>query len=135
MHSLYFLILSCIYLLLANCNKEVSSPCEAVDYVVAFEAQAEKSYCLPDGTQIRVDSLVNALCPCNARCVWAGEILAYITVERGDEQIAHTIRSEKEDDPIDRLVFNIEAYTFVEECSGRNVSPEVATVSLLITQE
>ena len=135
MQSLYFLLFAGVQLFLMNCNEDLPNACESIDYDAVFEAQAEQAYCLPNDRRIRVDSLVNALCPCNARCVWAGEILAYVTIDMDGESTSHVIHSEKEDDVIDQLSFKIEEYTFVEECGNSNYSPDVATVSLRIMKE
>ncbi|MEM1326382.1 MAG: hypothetical protein AAGI23_10530 [Bacteroidota bacterium] len=135
MKNKYLLFTFALLCFSMTCDNDVSTNCESVDYNIAFQAQSEKSYCISGDIQIRVDSLVNALCPCNARCVQAGEIIAFLSVEEGEKVTQYLVGSENGSEVIDQLSFKIEEYALVETCSGSNPSPEVATVALTVTRE
>ncbi len=49
-----------------DCNQSFGTP---------FKVEVGETYCLPDGSELFIDSITDSYCPCNADCIWQGEAL------------------------------------------------------------
>lgn len=65
--------------LLMSCSKNDSS-CTSIDYNKSFMAEVGEVYCVDDKNTIKIDSIDNQLCPCNADCIWEGEFILHLSV-------------------------------------------------------
>jgi hypothetical protein len=73
--SIYLVFLT----LMISCNKNDSS-CNSIDYNKSFIAEVGQVYCVDDKNTIKIDSIQNQLCPCNADCIWEGEFILHMSV-------------------------------------------------------
>lgn len=73
--SIFLVFLS----LLISCSKNDSS-CTSIDYDKSFIAEVSEVYCIDEKNTIKIDSIENQLCPCNADCVWEGEFIIHMSV-------------------------------------------------------
>ena len=66
--------------LLISCSKSDSS-CTSIDYNKSFIAEVGETYCIDEKNTIKIDSILNGLCPCDAICIWEGEFIVYLSVK------------------------------------------------------
>ncbi|WP_116126716.1 hypothetical protein [Lewinella sp. IMCC34183] len=76
----YAILLS--ILLLAGCQRDVYAP-ELSDCIAVGEPLT-----LPDGHQLTLSRVDNGYCPCNANCVWEGNLVAELDDAEGKRFVA-----------------------------------------------
>lgn len=128
------IIFSCL-LAFMSCSK--SDSCTEVSYSEAFKIEADESYCFDDGTELQIRSINNEFCPCEAVCIWEGQMTVDMTwtfpgqdplefIHNGASTVAN------EELPMGLLVAsndtNIE---FEKDCTESDPSPEI--ISALIS--
>ena len=91
-----------------------------------IEIQDLPSFCLPDGSQVTIDAIENSICPCNALCVWEGEITVSLSRDFGDgSRDTFTVHSVlKEQNP---------AWAKIKEFDGASCAPNIEKIYLIIS--
>ena len=71
-----------IVLCLAACSKEEVDDnkivCQEVEYDTNIDLQVADEICFPDGNSLILTSVEHQFCPCDAICIWGGDL--YITL-------------------------------------------------------
>lgn len=134
------LFISCslyILLLTSACTKEEVATCTEVDYETAFIVESDKIYCFDDGSQIQIDSIGNALCPCDVDCIWGGEILIYLQAQEPDTDIVtpFVVHSERQRDLLESWLFEVTEYALEVPCGSGISSPAVTSATLIVERE
>jgi hypothetical protein len=132
----YFFLIS-IVLTIAACSK--NGDCFNAQYGDPFVAQAEEDYCFSDGAEMTVDSIINAFCPCEAVCVWEGQMEVYMTWTIDGVSYPYKHNSEAVDQdtllslPID-ISITSDNIVFAEPCILENPSPEIIMTDLIVNR-
>lgn len=130
--------LKCFLLLfVAACIKEEVATCTEVVYETLFTIEADKNYCFDDGSEIRVDSIENALCPCDADCIWGGEILIHLQIQEADNEefTSFVVHSERQRDLLEGWRFEVREYALAVPCGSGISSPNVESAMLFVVRE
>ncbi len=121
---------------LPSCSN--NDDCIAVRYGEAFVTEAGNIYCFEDGNELQVDDIINAFCPCDAICVWEGQMEVYMTwsIDGTSYDFKHN-SAETIIDSTMHLPFDISVSSdniiFEEECDDSNPSPEILSTELTVT--
>lgn len=102
-----------------NCNNAFGEP---------FEVKTGRTYCLPDGSELSITSIIDSYCPCDADCIWQGE--AVVTGERIYElDLVEPFELHEEMTDINPTFARISTVIKTESCD-----PDIAKVEILITK-
>ena len=88
----FLFAVACLCLLLTACGRSEDTAAPCPDGVRVGELID-----LPDRTSVRVEEVINSLCPCNAVCVWAGELLVVLSYGELRDTVARPFDTIDED--------------------------------------
>jgi len=128
----YLFLLLTIILAVSACEKNADLNCEAVNYDEVFVVEQGRSYCFSNDLQITIDSIENHFCPCFVRCIWGGEMLIQMTIEKGNEVIDYTLHGAKKNEALNLIEMEAFEVEFEEECTRSNPSPKIINAELKI---
>jgi len=128
-------------LIIISCTK--IGDCTEVSYNTPFTIIAEETYCLPDGAELLIKSLNNEFCPCEAVCIWEGQMTLDVTwtdtegnSTDGTMSTHHNITMPSEDIP--DLLINVanvqDSITFITECNLANGNPEISQAIIVVVE-
>jgi len=136
MNKLIFAIALGSMMLIAACTKQ---DCEMVDvnYGEYFTIKTCGKYIFPDNNFFEVKCLRNEFCPCNALCIWEGEMILVFSANMDGIAMDSMIGSSEKTNKI----FVKEPYTihfkniqFEEACTNDNPSPKIFSASVLVSR-
>lgn len=134
--SKFFLLLLLFSFSLGCTNSD--PVCTDVEYDTPFTIEKGGNYCFPDGNYFEVTSLLNAFCPCNAECIWGGEMLIYYIAEFDGESVisffgssGKTTGLEFVSEHYNLLVQDIE---FEKDCDENHPNPKIANATVTVIQ-
>ncbi len=128
--SMFFLFFLC-----SSCDEEGNGDCFEISYGQIFTAEVGDKFCLPDGSEVKIEQLNNMLCPCNVMCSWEGEIVAQLTFTFNEEILEYEYHAEVDDwnaELPNDLLIQDHAFELESECTEANPSPKVKSVDLEI---
>jgi len=111
-------------LLILSCSKiddnTEKKDCTQVDYNSSFSIVFGEEVCFPDGSGFIVKTITDEFCPCDAVCVWEGELRVLVeTVDANGEKDLFTFGSSSYDSKPEILPHGkIETFTFKYETGG-----------------
>ncbi len=132
------LILAFVILAMASCS---DNSCEEVSYNDVFDVSQGEVYCLPDGAQLEINELINAYCPCEAICVWEGQMMLEVvwtdaagTVHTGQVNTHPNIEPSPLDEVPGLHIVAESGWTveFEEECILANGNPNIISAEIMI---
>lgn len=94
----------------------------------AFEVKSARTYCLPDGSDLRITSITDSYCPCDVDCIWQGE--AIIILERiFDNGEIQAFEIHEEDIDANPSFASISSVEVTESCD-----PDISKIEIIITE-
>lgn len=85
-----YLTLIFVSLLILSCSKaddEGKTACTEVQYNTSFSLVLNDEVCFPDGSGFIVKTITDEFCPCDAVCIWGGELKVMVeTIEANGEK-------------------------------------------------
>jgi len=130
-----------ISLVLFSCSKDEDKEvdCKEVQYDVEFTALIDDEICFPDGNSFVVKNIEDMFCPCDAVCVWGGElsVLVETTNAAGEKDLIRFGSESYEDESTLFENVSIESFTFENELGplpdcDNEYDPKNVTLSLKI---
>jgi|GEM_PF-3835989 len=93
-----------------------------------LEVKAGETYCLPDGSSLKVIEITSSYCPCNVDCIWEGEATIEALRSSHDGSSEAVLIHEKVLDQ------NPEWATISDIFVTEGCTPAVASIKITITE-
>jgi len=135
----HLFILLIITIAFSSCSKTNSPDCIDVFYDEHFTIQEGNNYCFPDGNSIEIKQLKNEFCPCDAVCVWEGQMmLNYTLIYDGNTykgtQGSTTTQDEMYDTLDGLLHTHFQEIQLIEPCDENHPNPNIKNAQLKLTK-
>lgn len=131
-----YIILIALTISIISCGK--NDDCIDVAYDTAFTIEAGESYCFSDDMSITIENLDNQFCPCNAVCVWEGqmEVEMTITIDGEEYDYIHYGAAVVGDSIQLPIVLDIttDDIEFSEACTESVPSPSIVSAKMTISK-
>ncbi len=129
-----------VMLMLPSCTK--SGDCTEVEYDTPITIVADATYCFPDGAELLVNSLNNKFCPCNAICVWEGQMTLDVQWTDGsghtsEGSIGTHVNAVEPSEELMGLLINVasqpDSVIFATPCTVPSPSPEIIEATVVVS--
>jgi len=68
----------------SSCERDIPI-CKTISFDEKFEVIEGRSYCSNNGKSFTISRFINNYCPCDAVCIWEGELLIEMVFNSGEE--------------------------------------------------
>jgi len=134
--------------LFTSCSEQIIdnggiTACKEVDYGDVFEMELNEAVCFPDGNEMILKVVEDQFCPCEAVCIWQGELVIILeATESNGEKKLISLGSESLElsDPLfantstQSYLYRYENDEELPLCDG-DFEPSKVTISLSIVEE
>ena len=68
------------FLSFLSCSSDIEEDCKEVDYGEEFLLRKDNTVCFNDGNSITLQLIESEICPCNAMCLWEGQVKVLLEI-------------------------------------------------------
>ena len=138
MKMTYLLPILLLSMLCMACSD--SESCVDVDYNNTFSVEEDGQYCFPDGSALTVVGFRNEFCPCEAVCVWQGQMIIEMEWTDGTEVVEFEYRSDDNPNfdnslPNGAVISDLDDdIVYVTPCTLANGNPDIIGAKITVTK-